>query len=237
MKKKILLLCASLLFGANAFGADYTYVITDLNMDNFWQKTGKPQEKVNSIATNILMKNKIDKRASIYVASKSIAQASSNSYYKDIIIYAGMLNLIDNDDELAFILGHEMAHSHEAYGGFVKLMAMNLNSKNYEYKSDLKAIDYMVKAGYDPISAIIIGNKIFEEPLYDWGFLATHPKGSKRLLAMYKYIYRKYPQYLTSEKTNSPYFKNFEYMFEDELKSFKHKESVRKQKQLKKEAI
>ena len=183
------------------------------------------------------MKNKIDKRASIYVASKSIAQASSNSYYKDIIIYAGMLNLIDNDDELAFILGHEMAHSHEAYGGFVKLMAMNLNSKNYEYKSDLKAIDYMVKAGYDPISAIIIGNKIFEEPLYDWGFLATHPKGSKRLLAMYKYIYRKYPQYLTSEKTNSPYFKNFEYMFEDELKSFKHKESVRKQKQLKKEAI
>ena len=54
---------------------------------------------------------------------------------------------------------------------------------------------------------------------------------------MYKYIYKKYPQYLTSEKTNSPYFKNFEYMFEDELKSFHHKESIRKQKQLKKEAI
>ena len=78
MKKKILLLCASLLLGANSFGADYTYLMTDLNMDNFWQKTGKPQEKVNSIATNILMKNKIDKRASIYVASKSIAQARSN---------------------------------------------------------------------------------------------------------------------------------------------------------------
>lgn len=237
MKKKILLLCACLLFGANAFADDISYLITDLNMDNFWHKIGKQQEKVNMVTAKLLEKNKIDKRATVFIASKKINQAHTNLFYKDIVIYAGMLNIIDNDDELAFLLGHEMAHSYEAYGGIIKYTAMKFNSKTYEYKADLKAIDYMVKAGYDPISAIIFGNKTFEEPLYDWGWFATHPKGSKRLLAMYKYIYKKYPQYLTSEKTNSPYFKNVEYMFEDELKSFKHKETIRKQKQFKKEAI
>ena len=237
MKKKILLLCSCLLLGLGAFAAEYTYVVTDLDMNNFWQKTGKPQEKVNSVMTKILEKNKIDKRAAVFVIQKPTIQAYSNTYDKRIVLYTGILNIIDNDDELAFILGHEMAHSVEAYGGLMKYITMNFNSKNYEYKSDLKSIDYMVKAGYDPIAAIIIGNKSFEEPLYDWGFCATHPKGSKRLLAMYKYIYKKYPQYLTSEKTNSPYFKNFEYMFESELKSFHHKESIRKQKQNKRENI
>lgn len=237
MKKKILLLCASLLLGVSAFGADYAYVVTDLSIENFWHRIGKPQEKVNLVMARILENNKIDKRAPIMVSPKATVNAYSDTFYKNITVNYGILTCIDNDDELAFVLGHEMAHSVEAYGGFVKFIAMTFNSKNYEYKSDLKSIDYMVKAGYDPISAIIVGNKIFSEPLYDWGFLATHPKGSKRLLAMYKYIYKKYPQYLTSEKTNNPYYKNFEYMFEDEIKSFQHKESVRKQKQLKKETI
>ena len=95
----------------------------------------------------------------------------------------------------------------------------------------------MVNAGYDPISAMIMLNKYSAEPLSDWGFLNTHPKGSKRLLAMYKYIYRKYPQYLSSSKTNDAYYKNFEYMFEEELKGFRHSESVRKQKQQEREAL
>ena len=68
---------------------------------------------------------------------------------------------------------------------------MSFNSKKYEYKADLKSVDYMVKAGYNPIYAITVGNKIFDEPLWDWGIVYSHPKGSKRLLEMYKYIYKK----------------------------------------------
>lgn len=237
MKKGILLFAISFLLGSNTFAQDYTYVVSDLDMQNFWAKTGKAQEKVYSVAAKLMEKNKLDRRVPLIVASKSDINANSNTFYKNITVYSGLLNCIDNDDELAFIVGHEMAHSVESYGGPIKLLAVTINPKTYEYKSDLKSIDYMVKAGYDPISAIIIGNKIFSEPMWDWGIFTTHPKGSKRLLAMYKYIYKKYPQYLTSEKTNNAYYKNFEYSFADELKGFRHKESVRKQKQLQREAI
>ncbi|MCM1009729.1 MAG: M48 family metalloprotease [Fusobacterium sp.] len=235
MKKSIVLMALSLLLGTGAFAND-TYIITDLNMDNFWAKTGKAQEKVTSVATRIMEQNKLNKRVPVFVVSKNNeANAVTNPMSKIIEVYSGLLTCIDNDDELAFILGHEMAHAVEAYQGPWSIFYTFYNSKSYEYKSDLKSIDYMVTAGYDPISAIIIGNKIFGEPYWDWG--STHPKGSKRLLAMYKYIYKKYPQYFNSPKTNSAYYKNFEYTFAEELKGFRHKESVRQQKQLKKEAI
>lgn len=226
----------SLALGSGAFASD-NYVITDLNMDNFWAKTGKAQEKVYSVAAKLMDSNTLDRRVPLSVAYKAnTINASSNTFYKNITINTGILYCVDNDDELAFIIGHEMAHSIEAYGGPLKLTAMHFNSKTYERKSDLKAIDYMVKAGYDPIAAIIIGNKIFDEPMWDWGFISTHPKGSKRLLAMYKHIYKKYPTLLNSPKTNNPYYRNFEYTFADELRGFRHKQSVREQKQVK-EAI
>lgn len=235
MKKSIFLLALSLLLGTGAFAQD-NYVITDIDMANFWTKTGKAQEKVTSVATRIMDKNKLDKRVPVFVVNKNNEpNAVTNKITKIIEVYSGLLSCVDNDDELAFVLGHEMAHAVEAYQGPFSIYYTFFNSKSYEFKSDLKSIDYMVNAGYDPIAAIIIGNKIFSEPYWDWG--SSHPKGSKRLLAMYKYIYKKYPQYLTSTKTNSPYYKNFEYMFEEELKGFRHKESVRMQKQLQREAI
>ena len=142
-----------------------------------------------------------------------------------------MFLYIDNDDELAFILSHEIAHSVEAYGGMMKYISMTSNAKKYELKADLNGIDYMVKSGYDPIAAITIMNKIAGEPVWDWGFMSTHPKGSKRLIAMYKYIYVKYPQYLNSPliKTNS--YKNFEYAMNKEIKEFQLKQRKRQQKQ------
>lgn len=233
MKKKILLLAISLCLGVSTLGAETTYFITDLDMQNFWSKIAVKDDKVYSIAQRIMIRNKIDKRVPLLLVSKQVPNATTNTFDKQINVYTGILNLIKTDDELAYIIAHEIAHAVESYGGPIKLFAMTWNSKTYELKSDLKAIDYMVAAGYDPISAIIMGNKLFSEPLWDWGFLSTHPKGSKRLLAMYKYIYKKYPQYLNSEKTNNVYYKNFEYALADELKAFHHKESVRRKKQQK----
>jgi len=238
MKLKFLGVIFALILGLSALADDFTYVINDLTMENYWHKTGKTQEKVYSVAGKIISANNLSKRVPLVVVNRTNdINANSNTFYKNITIYTGILRHISNDDELAFILGHEMAHSIEAYGGPVKYLATVWNAKSYEMKADLKAIDYMVKAGYDPISAIIIGNKIFDEPMWDWGFFATHPKGSKRLVSMYKYIYKKYPQYLTSSKINSPYFKNFEYAFDDELKGFRHKEDVRQQKRVQKEGL
>ncbi len=45
----------------------------------------------------------------------------------------------------------------------------------------------MVKAGYNPVAYITVGNKIFNQERYD--IFSSHPLGSKRLAKVYEYIY------------------------------------------------
>lgn len=229
--KKILVLLGVLLIGTSSF-ADEIMVIQGANLNNFWRKKGIDEEKVLKVGQKIMMYNKISKRVPIFVNSNNkVVNATSNPYDKTVNIYSGMFLYIDNDDELAYVLSHEIAHSVEAYGGMIKYMAMNANSKKYEQKADLNAIDYMVKAGYNPVAAITMGNKIFGEPVWDWGFTYLHPKGSKRLIDMYKYIYVKYPQYLNSYLTNTPSYKNFEYSMRKDITEFQQKQKRRRMKQ------
>lgn len=239
--KKFLLVFSLIMVGslANATGilnvdfnsADEVTLISDINAANFWKKKGISQEKVLSVGQKILVDNKINKRVPIFVPTKKINNAYADIYDKTVNIYEGMLYYIDNDDELAYVLSHEIAHSVEAYGGFIKYVAMCANSKKYEQKADITAIDYMVKAGYNPIAAISMGNKLFGEPLFDWGFTYTHPKGSKRLMAMYKHIYTKYPQYLNTAYTKHASYKNFEYAMGKEINAFQQKQKNRQLKQ------
>ena len=228
--KKILLLLGVLLIGSCTF-AEEIVVIRGVNMDNFWKKKGIDEQKVILVGQKIMLDNKIAKRVPIWVDNKKTINAYSRTYDKIVIIHEGMFFYIDNDDELAYVLSHEIAHSVEAYGGMMKYMAVNANSKKYEQKDHLNGIDYMVKAGYDPIAAITMGNKIFAEPVCDWGFTSTHPKGSKRLMDMYKYIYVKYPHYLNSPLTKSPSYKNFEYSMAKEIREFQQKQKRRQLKQ------
>ena len=228
--KKILLLLGVLLIGSCTF-AEEIVVIRGVNMDNFWKKKGIDEQKVILVGQKIMLDNKIAKRVPIWVDNKKTINAYSRTYDKIFIIHEGMFFYIDNDDELAYVLSHEIAHSVEAYGGMMKYMAVNANSKKYEQKADLNGIDYMVNAGYDPIAAITMGNKIFAEPVCDWGFTSTHPKGSKRLMDMYKYIYVKYPNYLNSPLTKSPSYKNFEYSMAKEIREFQQKQKRRQLKQ------
>lgn len=229
--KKILVLLGVLLIGTTSF-ADEIMVIQGTNLNNFWRKKGIDEEKVLKVGQKIMMDNKIPKRVPIFVITNNkVINATSSPYDKTVNIYSGMFLYIDNDDELAYVLSHEIAHSVEAYGGMIKYMAMNANSKKYEQKADLNAIDYMVKAGYNPVAAITMGNKIFGEPVWDWGFTYLHPKGSKRLIDMYKYIYVKYPQYLNSYLTNTPSYKNFEYSMRKDITEFQQKQKRRRMKQ------
>ena len=221
--KKFLLLLGIISIGLCSF-ADEVVVIRGVNLENFWNKKGISEEKVIKVGQKIMLDNKIPKRVPIFVDTKKNINAFSNLYDKTVTIHEGMFFYIDNDDELAYVLAHEIAHSIEAYGGMIKYMAMNSNSKKYEQKADLNGIDYMVKAGYDPIAAITMGNKIFGEAVWDWGFTYLHPKGSKRLISMYKYIYVKYPQYLNSPLTKTPSYKNFEYAMSKEINAFQQKQ-------------
>ena len=228
MKKILLIILA--LFVVIPVKAETILIESNLNMDNFWQKNGKDTEKIISVARKIIHDNGL-KRAPILLDKSKNPNATSNLYTKAISINAGILPYIDNDDELAFVIAHELSHSQEVYNGLFKIIAMSFNSKKYEYKADLKALDYMAKSGYNPVAGIIFGDKLFDEPLWDWGFTYTHPKGSKRLIKMYEYIYKKYPTYLNSQMAKNVIFVDFTNQYEKEINSFKEKQ-MKKMKKL-----
>ncbi len=250
MKKIILSLALLLLLNSPGYSALTTietqvYYNTEnedsYTMDTIWAKNGKYEEKVIAVGSKLLNENQINKRVPFIVERNKTVNATSHSFSKTVTIHQGLFPYIDNDDELAYILAHEISHSLDAYGGLPAWIANKFNSKHYEYKSDLMAIDMMVKAGYNPIAAITCGNKWFSENQWDFGFWMTHPKSSKRLMEQYKYISVKYPWALNSPMVSNVHYVGFKRVMNRDIKEFEQKriekESQRQQKLNAKEKI
>jgi predicted Zn-dependent protease len=218
--KKFLIVLGLLLIGLRCY-ADVMEVEAVGDMKTFWDRTGKYEQKILEVGTKILNANKIDKRIAIQtVRTHKTVNAYADFTNKTVYIYYGLIPYIDNDDELAAVLGHEMAHSLDHYGGVFKWADMTLNSKEYEYKADLIGIDLMVKAGYNPIAAITGANKWMGEDYWDFWIFTTHPKTSKRLLKMYEYIYVKYPWALQTDMIHNVNYENFTYSSQKEINLF-----------------
>lgn len=248
MKKILLGVCLALLITTSCYALPYpvsfesTYVSFDnedtITMDNFWARNGKYEEKIIEIGSKLLNDNKIDKRVPFnLIRDYKEINAYSKSFDKTVCIYQGILPYIDSDDEFAYVIGHEISHSLDAYGGVPAWIANKFNSKHYEYKSDLMSIDFMVKAGYNPIAAITCSNKFMPEYQWDFGFMFSHPKTSKRLMAMYKYIRVKYPAALNSPMTANIHYVNFKRTMDRDIKEFEQKRLEKELKQKQKENV
>lgn len=220
--KKFLILAAVILLGSSVLADEvelFNYANT--NMKNFWFENGKYEQKVLDVGTKIINANKLDKRIAIKtVRDYKTINAKACPLDKTVYVYYGILPYIDNDDELAYILGHEMTHTLDHYGGFFKWTDMFLNSRSYETKADLNGIDLMVNAGYNPIAAICAANKVMGESYWDGWVLTSHPKTSKRLIDMYKYIYVKYPWSLQTDMVHNVNYENFTYSSKEEINLF-----------------
>ena len=211
-----------------AFSYDEVFIDNGITMDNIWKKLGKREEKINLVGSRLLNENKISKRVFFKLEKGNyIVNASAKYTDKQVTVYAGLLNYVDNDDELAAVLAHEIAHDMDFYKGFGQKFVMAFNKKSYEYKADLAGIDYMVKAGYNPVAMITIMNKIGNESVWDWGGSTSHPKTSKRLMKDYEYIYKKYPNYLKSDMTKSIYYKTWVNTAEKDIKKVEQREKER----------
>lgn len=229
MKKFLIIFCIFLI-GSTAH-AEFTELITNLNMKNFWDKEGREAQKILEVGTKIINANQLSKRMPIQLVYKyNAVNAYSTPWDKTVHIYSGLLPYIDNDDELASVLGHEMSHSLDSYDGFFKWIAVSCNLRAYEYKADLIGIDLMVKAGYNPVAAITCANKWMGEEPFD--LFMTHPKTSKRLMAMYKYIYVKYPLALQSDMVHNVNYENFVYASQKEINAFQQKQKERDSKKV-----
>lgn len=67
------------------------------------------EKQINRIGTKLITANNIDKDIRFVVIKKKDANAYANM--QDVItVYTGLLKYVETEDELAYVLGHEMGH-------------------------------------------------------------------------------------------------------------------------------
>ena len=203
--KKIFLLAFSLIF------------LTNLSYANEEQlkKENLIQTRIDKVGTKLLNLNKIPKSV-VFVYDKSQKKEfrlmDKTLSKRQFVMYDGLYQFIQSDDELAAVLAREIVLAQKSYhgiwGGRLDSLQVTLSPKKFETMADKRAVDYMVTAGYNPLALIVFINKFYPQSKTD--FISKHNLTSKRLARVYEYIYCKYPEYLeNNEYINNEYYQNF----------------------------
>lgn len=234
MKKFFLILGILLCIGMKTQASIVEFDFEPMSYKHFWENNGIYEQKILDVGSKIINANKLNNRITLrIVRNPKIINAYASYMDKSVSIYTGILPYFDNDDELAAAMSHEMAHCLDYYEGGIPrwLGAMRFNAKAYETKADLVGIDLMAKAGYNPIASITMGTKALDESFWDEFLFWAHPKGSKRTLDEYKYIYVKYPWALKTDMVNNINFQNFVNYSQKDINKFIQKEELKKLEQ------
>ena len=174
-------------------------------------------DRVNRIGKALLVKNNLPTKITFKVIQTDDVNAFANAD-KEIYVYTGLLKFVNNDDELAGVIAHEIGHivnHHVAKQNVTSTLtstaiaASNLDyrlkagartannltmlkmSRTEEYEADITGVDLMTKAGYNPLAMVSVLFKIggcYKD------FTSTHPSGDKRTMYIYDYITYTYPQ-------------------------------------------
>ena len=190
--------------------AGVSFAVEDVDLNN----EQSIQKRINDVGVRILNANKINKRI-VFTYDKGDYKKKLNDpalTRRQIIFYGEYFKYIENDDELAAFLAQQIAKSVRSYtgewGGFVTSSQIKMAPKKYELIFDKRAVDYMVKAGYNPVGLITFMNKSVPQGMFDR--IMFHNKSSKRLATVYEYIYRNYPYYLQNNVyLDTPEYQNF----------------------------
>lgn len=175
----------------------------------------KIQKRIDSVGVNLLNANKIDKRV-VFVYDKNDKKkflAEDKTITKrQVVVYADTYKYIQTNDELAAMLAREIATAVKSYsgimGGAMGSAEILAAPKKAEIVADKRAVDYLVKAGYNPLALIVYLNKSCPQKRYD--LVGRHNLTSKRLARLYEYIIYKYPEYLENNKyIDNEYYQNF----------------------------
>ncbi len=163
---------------------------------------------IDSIVEHICQFNEISQKPSVYIIhSKEInAFALPN---RNIIIFSGLIEHSDNHQQLAGVIGHEIAHielnhvmkklikevglsvvlsaSTGNNGNLAKESAKVLSStafdRQMEREADLKAVDYLITANINPSNFANFLDKLYEnesELLNYLQWISTHPNSDDR---------------------------------------------------------
>ncbi len=173
------------------------------------------QTRIDNIGTKLLNHNKITKRIVFRYTKKDkkkLLSTDKSLTKRQVIIYDGLYQSVQTDDELAAMLAREISTAVKSYsgiwGGSLDSLEVYLGAKKFETVADKRAVDYMAEAGYNPLALIVFINKTCPQKKFDR--FSRHNLTSKRLARIYEYITYKYPQYLeNNEYINNEYYQNF----------------------------
>ena len=217
MKLKLLLIISFIFFNV-CFASENINVELKTNSETNELKLIEEntiQSRIDEIGANLLNANKIQKRV-VFAYDEKAKKRFLNIYdeltKRQVIIYGDLYKSIDDDNELAGMLAREISLIVKSYngmwGGRIDAIQVGLSSKKFEVVADKRAVDYMVKAGYNPLGLITFINKTCPQKRSDK--IARHNLTSKRLAIIYEYITYKYPSYLESDEyENNKYYQNF----------------------------
>lgn len=150
-------------------------------------------------------------------------------------VYTGIVNKLQlTDDEIAAVMGHEIAHalrehsreqmSQKTLSGLItstvaaatgmssqlmnagSQMLVHLpNSRSMELESDIIGLELMARAGYDPRNASSIWKKMMQASGSKGpAFLSTHPAGADRIQELDAYVPKVMPLYQAALQQKSP---------------------------------
>lgn len=184
-------------------------------IDSEIQKYSLTQDRINEIGADILNYNKIPKRV-VFAYNDTDKKRMLDIYgeltKRQVVVYDEYYKNASDDNELAGLLAREIALVIKSYkgmwGGRIDAMQIAASPKKFEVFADKRAVDFMVKAGYNPIALITYINKTCPQKRSDK--ISRTNLTSKRLAIIYEYITYKYPEFLeNNEYENNKYYQNF----------------------------
>lgn len=126
-----------------------------------------------------------------------LARSAQRNAYADgrhVFLTTGMLALLHNDDELAFVIAHEMAHNILGHATVMRSASVKKGLgrtfgqsgqivRGTETAADALGAELMLDAGFDPVAGTAILTRLGGG---DFGIalLATHEPASKRIAAV-----------------------------------------------------
>lgn len=221
MKKILLSVLGVLFFAVSSFAATTTATTN-------WDSEAA-LKRVNTIGQKILKANSLPTQVEFKVSDEDHVNAYA-TIDKQVYVYKGLLEFVQDDTELAAVISHELGHiinGHCARQTILSAVmsdvvttatagtnlsetsniAQNLvslkMSRNDEYEADITGAELMQTAGYNPLGMISVLNKICENSI---DVFSTHPSGEKRLMNIYNYMVYVYPD-LAKKTYNSDSYK------------------------------
>jgi len=138
-----------------------------INFDD--EKTLAFHQYMKSLADELLGdKTDLDKEGPVFLLSDDKYPNAAFAHDKQgndfIFVSAGLINMCDNKDQLAFVLGHELEHMlrQKEYGA-------HFNGKPEEAMADLLSVSKMAEGGYNIEQARVMAEKMFIREQYNVG--------------------------------------------------------------------